>query len=55
MASRGEGGVVFDVGVWWVLMLGVCWRDQMFEFGVVWGSSLKFEVWWIIKCSILGA
>ena len=56
----GEGGVVadevFDVGVWWGinwLMLGDVLRDQMFEFGVVWGSSIKFEVWWIIKCSIL--
>ena len=49
---------VFDVGVWWGinwLMLGDVLRDQMFEFGVVWGSSIKFEVWWIIKCSILGA
>ena len=56
----GGGGVVadevFDVGVWWGinwLMLGDVLRDQMFEFGVVWGSSIKFEVWWIIKCSIL--
>ena len=37
-----------------VVNVGGVLRDQMFEFGVVWGSSVKFEVWWIIKCSMLG-